>query len=125
MKMQKARAGMSVSPETVAAYTAARGFLMAEWLGASLMVASFTLLYLLTFGSRAAVGTTLWACLAMLLLGAYVFWTNHRNYARVGFLWAKRWDNGAIVVAGSGAVFWLLFALLEVLTLFGVAVGPR
>ena len=57
--MQKARAGMAVSEETVAAYTAARGFLMAEWFGASLMVASFTLLYLLTFGSRAAVGTTL------------------------------------------------------------------
>jgi hypothetical protein len=123
--MQKARAGMAVSEETVAAYTAARGFLMAEWFGASLMVASFTLLYLLTFGSAAAVGTTLWVCLAMLAAGAYVFWTNHRNYTRVGFLWAKRWDNGAIVVAGSGAVFWLLFAVLEALTLLGVAVGPK
>ncbi|MEA3203012.1 MAG: hypothetical protein QOI63_678 [Thermoplasmata archaeon] len=123
--MQKARAGMAVSTETVAAYGAARGFLLAEWFGASLMVASFTLLYLLTFGSRATVGITLATSLAMLALGAYVFWTNHRNYTRVGFLWAKRWDNGAIVVAGSGVVFWFLFALLEVLALFGVAVGPK
>jgi hypothetical protein len=80
---------------------------------------------LLTFGSRATVGITLATSLAMLALGAYVFWTNHRNYTRVGFLWAKRWDNGAIVVAGSGVVFWFLFALLEVLALFGVAVGPK
>jgi hypothetical protein len=124
-EMQKARAGMAVSEETVAAYTAARGFLLAEWFGASLMVASFTLLYLLTFGSRAGVGITLGVCLAVLALGGYVFWTNHRNYTRVGFLWAKRWDNGAIVLAGAGVVFWLLFALLEVLTLLGVAVGPK
>lgn len=123
--MQKARAGMAVSPETVAAYTAARGFLLAEWLGASLMVASFTLLYLLTFGSHASVRATLVACVGMFVLGSYVFWTNHRNYARVGFLWAKRWDAGAIVVAGSGVVFWFLFALLELLTYLGVSVGPK
>ncbi|HUR62604.1 MAG TPA: hypothetical protein VM286_09610 [Candidatus Thermoplasmatota archaeon] len=123
--MQKARAGMAVSEETVAQYTAARGFLMAEWFGASVMVASFTLLYLLTFGSRATTRTILAVCLAILLLGAYVFWTNHRNYTRVGFLWAKRWDNGAIVTAGSAVIFWFLFAMLEVLTLFGVSVGPK
>jgi hypothetical protein len=123
-EMQKARAGMAVSAETVAAYTAARGFLMAEWFGASLMVASFTLLYLLTFGSNASARATLLTCGLLLLGGAYVFWTNHRNYTRVGFLWAKRWDTAAIVVAGAGVVFWLLFALLEVLTYFGVAVGP-
>lgn len=124
-EMQKARAGMAVPPETVAAYTAARGFLMAEWLGASLMVASFTLLYLLTFGSAAGATATLAACVAMLAAGGYVFWTNHRNYARVGFLWAKRWDTGALVTAGSGVVFWLLFLLLEVLTLLGVRVGAK
>jgi hypothetical protein len=123
--LQKARAGMAVSEETVAAYTAARGFLMAEWFGASLMVASFTLLYLLTFGSPASPGATLAVCALLLVGGAYVFWTNHRNYTRVGFLWAKRWDNGAIVVAGAGVVFWLLFAVLEVLTLLGVAVAPK
>ncbi|MEA3142685.1 MAG: hypothetical protein QOG31_9 [Thermoplasmata archaeon] len=123
-QMQKARAGMSVSPETVAAYTAARGFLMAEWLGASLMVASFTLLYLLTFGSRASVRATLVACGLMFVAGTYVFWTNHRNYTRVGFLWAKRWDNGAIVTAGAGVVFWLLFAMLEALAFLGVSVLP-
>src|SRR5438477_2725643 len=105
-QLQKARAGMAVSEETVASYTAARGFLLAEWFGASVMVASFTLLYLLTFGSQASTRTTLIVCALLFAGGAYVFWTNHRNYTRVGFLWAKRWDNGAIVVAGSGAVFW-------------------
>src|SRR5206468_850867 len=105
----------------VAAYTAARGFLMAEWFGASLMVASFTLLYLLTFGSWASVRTTLVACGLMFVAGCYVFWTNHRNYTRVGFLWAKRWDNGAIVTAGAGVVFWFLFLMLEVLAALGVA----
>jgi|ERR1051326_4903077 hypothetical protein len=124
-KLQKARAGMAVSEETVALYTAARGFLMAEWFGASLMVASFTLLYLLTFGSQASVRVTLAVCATLLAGGGYVFWTNHRNYTRVGFLWAKRWDNAAIVLAGAGVVFWLLFLLLELLTFLGVAVAPK
>jgi hypothetical protein len=123
-EVQKARAGMAVSDETVAKYTAARGFLMAEWFGASLMVVSFTLLYLLTFGTTAKPLTTLAVCIAILALGSYVFLTNHGYYRRLDFPWAKRWDNGAIVLAGSGAVFWLLFALLEVLTFFGVRVGP-
>lgn len=123
-EMQKARAGMAVTEETVAAYTAARGFLMAEWFGASLMVASFTLLYLLTFGSDASARATLTACGLLLAGGSFVFWTNHRNYTKVGFLWAKKWDTGALLVAGTGVVFWLLFLLLEVLTYFGVAVGP-
>lgn len=123
--MQKARAGMAVSEETVAAYTAARGFLMAEWFGASLMVASFTLLYLLTFGSQASARTILVVCGVLLVGGSYVFWTNHRNYAKVDFPWAKRWDTAALVTAGSGVVFWFLFVLLEVLTYFGVAVGPK
>jgi len=123
-ELQKARAGMAVSPETVAEYRAARAFLVAEWFGASLMVASFTLLYLFTFGSQVGVPTIYAVCAAILVLGSYIFWTNHRNYGRVGFLWAKRWDNGAIVVAGSGVIFWLLFVLLEVLTLLGVKVGP-
>lgn len=135
-RMQKAREGMAVTEETVAAYTAARAFILGEWFGASLMVASFTLLFLLgphcptkdkcapSEVVGAPVGVTLGVCLILLLGGAFIFWKNHAYYVRLGFLWAKRWDNGAIVMAGAGAVFWLLFAVLEVLTLLRVRVLP-
>lgn len=120
---QKARAGMSVSDETVASYTAARAFLMGEWFGASLMVASFILLYLF-LPKQVGVPVILTTCLTMMALGSYIFLTNHRYYLRLDFPWAKRWDVGAILVAGTGAVFWLLVVGLYVLTWFGVAVGP-
>lgn len=123
-RMQKSRQGMSVSEETVAAYTAARAFLMGEWFGATLMVASFTLLYLFAFVAQRSppLPVVLGVCLAMFLGGAFIFWRNHEYYVRLGFHWAKRWDTTAIVVAGAGAIFWLLFGLLALLSAFGVDV---
>jgi len=124
-RMQKARAGMAVSEETVAAYTAARGFLFGEWFGASLMCASVTLLYMFASPRSSASGAAaLVSCLALMAVGSYAYLTNHIYYKRLDFPWAKRWDTGAILVAGTGAVFWLLFAVLEVLVKLGVTVLP-
>ncbi len=124
-RMQKARAGMAVTDETIANYTAARGFLYGEWFGASLMCASITLVYMLASPKVAAsVAVAISVSLAMFAVGTYAFWTNHLYYKRLDFPWAKRWDTGAIVVAGAGAVFWLLFGLLVVLYRLGVEVGP-
>lgn len=126
IRMQKARAGMSVSDDTVASYTAARGFLYGEWFGASLTCASVTLLYMLASPKVATSGAVaIGVSLAMFALGGYVFLANHRYYKRLDFPWAKRWDNAAIVVAGAGAVFWLLFALLAVLFKLGYSVLPN
>jgi hypothetical protein len=121
-RVQKAREGMAVSEETVVKYRAARAFLLGEWFGASLMVASFSLLYLFGIPGGPPVPIALGVCLSIFLFGTYVFWTSHRYYVRLGFPWAKRWDTTAIVMAGAGAIFWLLFALLEVLVYFGVPI---
>ena len=114
-----------VVDDTVAAYAAARAFLLGEWFGASVMVASFTLLYLFTFaGVGVSVVTEVLVCLALLALGAVVYLRSRMYYGRVGFDYAPRWHNAAIVVSGSAGIFWLLLALLIVLTYLGVEVLP-
>ena len=125
-RVQKARAGMSVTEETVAAYTAARGFLMGAWFGASMSCASIGMLYMLTVPTFGVSGPVAFAVsLAFFVVGGYVYWTNHTYYRRLDFPWAKRWDTGALVVAGAGAVFWLLFALLATLAWMGIRVLPE
>lgn len=116
---------LQVPDETVASYGAARAFLLGEWFGASLAVASFTLLYLLTFAGVARTGVGLAACIAMLVLGAWAYLRSRAYYQRVGFDYAPRWHAAALVVAGSAGIFWLLFAFLAALTWFGVPVLPE
>lgn len=115
-----------VVDDTVAAYSAARAFLLGEWFGASLMVTSFTLLYLFSFaGHGVSVAVEVSVCAAILALGTFVYFRSKRYYERVGFDYAPRWHAAAIVVAGSAGIFWLLLAFLLVLTFFGVDVLPR
>src|SRR5688572_17995986 len=91
-----------VVDETVAAYSAARAFLLGEWFGASLAVASFTLLYLFTFAVRGvSVPLELGVCLVLLVLGAVIYLRSRTYYQRVGFDYAPRWHGAAVVVAGS------------------------
>jgi vacuolar-type H+-ATPase subunit I/STV1 len=124
-RLQRSRAAQSVPEETVAAYTAARAFLMGEWFGASLSVASITLLY--AFAGAAPEVPASWAIgssLALLALGAFAYLRNRAYYERLGFPWARRWHNAALVVAGTGAIFWLLFGLLVLLASRGFEVIP-
>lgn len=136
--MQRSREGMAVTPEMLANYGAARAFILGEWFGASLMVASFALLYLLV--QRCPVrlvdgacptslvgppgGVTIAVSLGVFAVGTLAYWRSRRYYLGLDYPWARRWHAGATVVAGSAAVFWFLFALLEVLTLLGVQVLP-
>lgn len=114
--------GTAPSDLDVATYSAARGFLAAEWLGASLMVASFTLLYLLAFGAHASPAATYAVCLALLGVGTAVFLRSRTYYARMGTNIAPRSHGVAAVVAGSAGIFWLLFLLLLALAWLGVAI---
>jgi hypothetical protein len=113
-----------VPDETVAAYSAARAFLLGEWFGASLMVASFTLLYLFAFDGRGNIKVGFVVCIALLAIGAWLYLRSRTYYGRVGFDYAPRWHMTAIIVAGSAGIFWLLFAFLAVLTLMGIPVLP-
>ena len=122
---KRSRLNVHVPDETVVAYSAARAFLLGEWFGASLAVASFTLLYLFAFTPRAtSVPADLVACLAMLAVGALVYLRSRAYYLRVGFDYAPRWHVGALVVAGAAGIFWLLFGFLAALASFGVPVLP-
>jgi hypothetical protein len=112
--------GTSPSDDDVARYAAARGFLIAEWFGAVLMVASFTFLYLLPFAAGAGVGGTYTTCALLLTIGAAIFLRSRRYYQRIGADIAPRTHAIAAVVAGSAGIFWLLFVLLLSLALFGV-----
>ena len=116
---------MDVPEDTVAAYSAARAFLLGEWFGACLAVASFTLLYLFAFAGRGGgMGPGLVACLVLLLVGAAVYLRSRTYYLRIGFDYAPRWHLAALVVAGAAGLFWLLFAFLTVLASFGYPVAP-
>lgn len=122
---RRSRLQQDVPADTVAAYAAARAFLLGEWFGASLAVASFTLLYLFGFVSAALDARIgLAACLALLSLGALVYLRSRTYYLRIGFDYAPRWHVGALLVAGSAGFFWLLFAFLAVLAYFGFPVAP-
>ncbi|HLF17167.1 MAG TPA: hypothetical protein VI796_07040 [Candidatus Thermoplasmatota archaeon] len=112
---QKSRLGQPVSEETVATYTAAQGFLVGEWVGALVMVASFTQLYVAVFGRAYSGRTALVVGAALLALGGWMFWKSHAYYKRLDFPWRRRWDAVAVVVAGSAVIFWLLFLVLAVL----------
>lgn len=113
---------MSVTDEQLATYTAARAFLFGEWVGAILMVASFTQLFFLGLRSDEAATWSLILGLAMLALGGFMFWRNRTYFLRLGVDWRRRWEVTAIIVAGSGVVFWLLFGLLSLLTALGVPI---
>jgi hypothetical protein len=121
--MQKARAGMSVSEETVALYGAARAFLIGEWIGALLMLSSFTLLYLLYAATAWSPKSILIATLGLMGVGTVAYLRSRAYYQRIAFPYAPRAHLGALLVAGSAVVFWLLFALLEILVGLGVEVG--
>lgn len=111
--------------ETVASYSAARAFLLGEWFGASLMVASFTLLYLFTFaGVGVSVAVEVVVCLGLLLIGTWLYLRSRAYYQRIAFDYAPRWHMAAVVVAGSAGIFWLLLAFLVALTFAGVEVLP-
>lgn len=119
---QKARAGQSVTDEQLATYTAARAFLFGEWVGAVLMVASFTQMFFLGLKSDRAATISLIVGLGMLVLGGFIFWTNRTYFLRLGVGWRKKWEVAAVIVAGSGVVFWLLFGLLAVLVWNGIPI---
>lgn len=123
--LQRSRAAQPVTDELLANYSAARAFLFGEWFGAALAVASFTLLYLFGFAAPNVSATSaLVVCLALLALAGFIFGRNWVYYERLGFHWARRWHLGALVVAGSAAIFWFLFGLLTLLSALGIDVGP-
>jgi hypothetical protein len=117
---RKRSTGGGPSDVDIAQYSAARGFLAAEWFGATLMVASFTLLYLLALGADASPVLTYVVCIALLALGTAVFFRCRTYYARIGTDIAPKTHAIAAVVAGSAGIFWLLFVLLVTLAWLGV-----
>lgn len=124
--MQKARAGMSVSDEDLAKYTAARAFLFGEWVGALLMVASFTQLYWFIL-ARPGGNTPLLMAVAigMLVLGAWMFWKNRSYYLSLEWPYKRAWEIAATVVAGAGAVFWLMFLVMTLMAMAGKPLLPE
>lgn len=119
---KRAHWGQDIPDADVATYSAARAFLVGEWFGASLLVASFTLLYLLAFGAHAAPVVTYSVCGGLLALGAIVYLRSRTYYQRIGFDAAPKLHVGALVVAGSAGIFWLLFLVLVVLAWAGIPI---
>ncbi len=118
--LQKSRANQAVTDEQVALYRAAKGFLTLEWVGAVLLVLSFTWLYAFGLRPGASTGSALGVALTLLVLGA-VLWISGRNaYYRLDFPWRRKTEFFATVVAGAGVVFWGLFAIAAFLAWRGV-----
>ena len=117
---RKRSGGTRATDADVALYAASRAFLVGEWFGATLMVASFTFLYVLDFGTQTSIATIYAICAASLGVGALAFLRSRTYYARLGIDIAPRLHVVAAVVAGSAGIFWLLFALLVTLAWLGV-----
>lgn len=120
---KRSRLNMAVPDDTLAKYTLARGFLIGEWLGALLIVASFTLLYVL-YAEGYDPAVVLGISLALGLVGAAAFWRSRRVYRGLDFNYAPKWEVVANLVAASGAIFWLLFGILLALFAAGIPVLP-
>ncbi len=121
-ELQKSREGQSVSDETVATYTAAKGFLIGEWFGALLLLASFIQLYVFGLRPGADSDTSLGVGIALAALGAFIFWRSRGYYLSLDFPWKRPWEIGAMVVAASGGVFWLMFLLAWALVRAGIEI---
>ena len=120
---KRSRLNMTVPDDTIAKYTMARGFLIGEWIGALLIVASFTLLYVLyAQGHDARFALTI--SLVTGIIGTIAFWRSRKIYRSLDFPYAPKWEAVANVTAASGAIFWMLFATLMILTYAGIQVLP-
>lgn len=117
---KRSRLAQPISDDEIAAYAAGRAFLAGEWFGATLMVASFTFLYILDFGTEATIATIYAVCAACLGVGTLAFLRARTYYERLDSNVAPRLHVIAAVVAGSAGIFWLLFALLVTLAWLGV-----
>lgn len=120
-QFQKSREGQSVSEETVATYTAAQGFLITEWLGALVMVVSFTLLYAWGLRDGANVRLAEAVSLALMVLGTAMYWRSRKVYLSLDFPWKRGWEMAATIFAASAAVFWLFFLVALALSAAGIA----
>lgn len=119
---KRARWSQDIPDADVATYSAARAFLVGEWFGATLLVASFTLLYLLAFGTSVPPVVTYTVCGGLLALGSVVYLRSRTYYQRIGFDAAPKLHVGALVVAGSAGIFWLLFLILVALAWAGIPI---
>lgn len=120
--LQKSRANQGVSDELLATFTAAKGFLIATWIGAILMLISFTQLYVYGLRPGANVGASEIVGLALFILGTAIYWRSRAVYLRLDFPWRRGVEIGATLVAATAAVFWLLFIVATVLVWRGVDV---
>lgn len=123
--LQKSRRGQIDPDEARALLIAARAFLLGEWAGALLMVASFSQLYWFTFARPGTpVAWTVGGGIALLALGAWVFASNRTYFRRLEVEWGRRSEFAATVTAGAGVIFWLLFLVLLVLAWAGQPLLP-
>lgn len=118
--MQKARAGMSVDGETLAKYTAAKGFLASEMVGALLMAYSFTHLYVFGLRPGASLAWAYAIAIITLALGTLMWWRSRIVYLDLDFPWRRGVEITASLIAATAGVFWLLFLLATFLTWRGV-----
>lgn len=122
---KRSRHNQPVEDDVMAKYTAARAFLFAEWVGALMMVASFTLLYWLSFSGAAIGGPgTLALSILLMIFGGVLFWRNRTIYESLEFPFRKKWEIAAMLVAGSAVIFWLMFVVLLVAVWLGYPVLP-
>lgn len=118
---ERKRPGNRPDDELVVTYRAAQAFLVAEWLGALMMVASFTQLYIFVLGpygvsTQAAVGSGAF----ILVAGGAIYWRSRSIYLGLDFPWKRKWEYAATVFAVAGLLFWFLFLVAAFLVWRGV-----
>jgi hypothetical protein len=111
--------------DALALLTAAQGFLLGEWFGAVLLLASFAQLYLAVAANLYSGKAALVAAALLVAAGGALFWRSRTYYLRLGTAWGRRWHTAATVVAGSAGIFWLLFVVLSVLVYQGFPVTGK
>jgi hypothetical protein len=106
----------------IAKVTAARAFVLGEWMGATLMLLSFTQLYVIVLGRLGSARIAVAVGVVLLAFGSWTFFRSRMYYNRIGLPMAHRFHMAATVAAGAAGIFWLLFLLLAVLVTAGIEV---
>lgn len=114
----------SIPDDAMAAEVAARGFVASAWAGALVLTWSYGQLYWAVLSGIYSSEAAFTIGVLSAILGGVMFVRSRRVWQALGLGAGRKSMTVALVVAGAGGVFWLLFALLLVLFYAGVDILP-
>ena len=114
-----------ITSDDMARYLATRGFVWSAWVGAILLTISYTQLYWAVLSGAYSGKYSLLLGVVVAIGGGIIFRRSRALWSAIDPSVGRKAMTAALLVAGAGGVFWLLFLLFSLLTLAGVELLPE